>query len=72
MVVAAYDAEGAMLCSNMIDKFTVSENGNVEKDIEFIVDESLRKSVTSVKLFIWDTSSNMKPYMNWIPLYIAE
>ena len=72
VVVAAYDAEGAMLCSNMIDKFTVSENGNVEKDIEFIVDESLRKSVTSVKLFIWDTSSNMKPYMNWIPLYIAE
>ena len=72
VVVAAYDAEGAMLCSNMIDKFTVSGNGNVEKDIEFIVDESLRKSVTSVKLFIWDTSSNMKPYMNWIPLYIAE
>ena len=72
VVVAAYDAEGAMLCSNMIDKFTVSANENVEKDIEFIVDESLRKSVTSVKLFIWDTSSNMKPYMNWIPLYTAE
>ena len=72
VVVAAYDAEGAMLCSNMIDEFTVSANENVEKDIEFIVDESLRKSVTSVKLFIWDTSSNMKPYMNWIPLYIAE